>query len=121
MSGTQFGALSCNGMGTPSMTTIISLSAFRNGKLKERLIKYALNGETVVIETSTGFINARKVICRNAVVEVLNACGDCLVLAYEDICNVRASQFALAPCGSMGRVLPFGVRGRKPSNTRRKS
>ena len=112
------------------MTTIISLSAFRNGKLKDRLITHALNGEAVVIETATGFITARKVICRNAVVEILNACGDYFVIAYEDICNVRLAQAhaLLAPaqwsesfslCSSSARVLPF--RGRGLRRRRRKS
>ncbi len=71
------------------MADIISFTEHRNAKIRERLTSFALNGESVVIETRTGLIRADRLICREHAAEIINSLSHNLVIGYGEIRQVR--------------------------------
>lgn len=73
------------------MGIVISLADIRNGKAKETLLSYVLEGEAAIIETRIGVISAERMLCRETVVEIFDPAGDYFAVNYSDIRDVRAA------------------------------
>lgn len=71
------------------MSTVISLTNIRNGRMKDTLLSYALEGETAIVETRTSLIAAEKILCRDAYAEMFNSAGDYFAVYYSDIRDIR--------------------------------
>ncbi|MGD9923006.1 MAG: hypothetical protein AB7V13_16430 [Pseudorhodoplanes sp.] len=73
------------------MSNIISLAEKRADRLKRALCVHARNGEPALIETRTGVIAARRIVCRESFAEVLDSAGDYFILDYADIRALRCA------------------------------
>jgi hypothetical protein len=72
------------------MSQVISFAEYRNARIRDRMLTFALNGEAVIIQTHTGMIRADRLICREHAAEIYNSHGESfLVIGYGDIREVR--------------------------------
>ncbi|MET0279408.1 MAG: hypothetical protein ABW198_13850 [Pseudorhodoplanes sp.] len=71
------------------MANIISFAERRNAKLRDRLTKFAVKGEPVIIETGSGLIRGDHLTCHSHAAEILNSWGEKVVVSYGDIRDVR--------------------------------
>lgn len=72
------------------MGIVVSLAEIRNGRMKDALLVYALEGEPAIVETRTCLIAAEKILCRDRLVEMFNAAGDYFAVSYSDIVGISA-------------------------------
>ena len=77
------------------MGIVISLTDIRNGRMKDTLLVYALEGEIAIIETRTSLIVADKILCRDTFAEIFNSAGDYFAVDYSDIRDVRPATWAV--------------------------
>lgn len=77
------------------MGIVISLVDIRNGRMKDTLLVYALEGETAIVETRTGPIAAEKILCRDTFAEMFNSVGDYFAVYYTDIRDIRPAAGAV--------------------------
>ena len=71
------------------MGIVISWADIRNGRMKDTLLVYALEGETAIVETRMGRIAAEMILCRDTVAELSNSLGEYVVVAYGDIRDIH--------------------------------
>lgn len=77
------------------MGIVISLVDIRNGRMKDTLLVYALEGETAIVETRTCLITAEKILCRDTFAEMFNSVGDYFAVDYSDIRDIRPATSAV--------------------------
>lgn len=82
-------------MGEATMGNVISLVDIRNGRMRDTLLVYVLEGKTAIVETQTGLITAEKILCRETFAEMFNSAGDYFAVNYADIREVRPAAFAM--------------------------
>ena len=71
------------------MSQVISFAAYRNAKIRDRLLAFALNGEAAIIQTRTGPIRAERMICLDHAAEIRNSLGETCFVDYSEIREVR--------------------------------
>jgi len=71
------------------MSNVISIAAVRADRVKRSLADHGQRGEFTLIETKTGLISAKTVVCRERFAEILNVFGDYSVVDYAEIRSVR--------------------------------
>ena len=111
------------------MSQVISFAEYRNAKTRDRLLNFALNGETAIIETRNGLIRAERILCLDHAAEIRNSIGQTFFLNYSEIREVRPGSVpqisAVSASGDWvlpaevtvrtepSRVLAFARRGRR--------
>jgi hypothetical protein len=82
-------------MSKAAMGNVISLADIRNGRMKDTLLVYALEGETAIVETRTSLVTAEKILCRDTFAEMFNSVGDYFAVNYSDIRDIRPATSAV--------------------------
>ena len=77
------------------MGIVISWADIRDGRMKDTLLVYALEGETAIVETRTGRIAAEMILCRDTVAELSNSLGEYVAVAYSDIRDIHPAAGAV--------------------------
>jgi hypothetical protein len=111
------------------MSQVISFAAYRNAKIRDRLLAFALNGEAAIIQTRSALIRAERMICLDHAAEIRNSLGQTFFVDYDDIREVRPGSIpqisAVSDAGDWvvpsdgiartepSRVLAFARRGRR--------
>jgi hypothetical protein len=73
------------------MSHVISFTEHRNARIRERVLSFALRGETVIIETRAGLVRSERILCHAHAVEIRNSLGATVQVDYQDIRSVRAA------------------------------
>ncbi|RKE69726.1 hypothetical protein DFP91_4165 [Pseudorhodoplanes sinuspersici] len=76
------------------MGIVISLTDIRNGRMRNTLLSYALEGESAMVETRASLIAAEKILCRDTFAEMFNSAGDYFAVDYSDIRDVRPARWS---------------------------
>ena len=71
------------------MADIIQFADRRNARIRDRLLGFAVKGESVILETPSGAIRADRMLCRENTVDILTSWTDRVSIRLEDVRDVK--------------------------------